>query len=196
MSKPAAQLFKVLWSEALLNLSHIVEKLEQAQTIFLRAADAIPAEQWRTKHSVEEWSAAEVVAHLVLVERAVIGGVDRILQKSPRPVSLLERAHLPLWLVKARVIRRKSPIPMDPTMIGSKEEMLGELRNTRERALAFLVETRNRDLSVYRWRHAFLGSLNVYQWFEMIAAHQIRHGKQVKAIAGRLPKVVEISQNQ
>lgn len=188
--------FKDCWSKSLLNLSPIFEKLAEAQSMFLRTADTVPSEQWTAKRNAEEWSAAEVVAHLVLVERAVIGGADRVTQKSPRPLSFWKRAHLPLWLVEARIVRRKSPIPLDPELIGNKEEMLGELRTTRERALAFLEETRNRDLRAYRWRHAFLGSLNVYEWFEMIAAHQVRHTKQIKEIAIRLPKVVEISQNQ
>ncbi len=74
--------------------------------------------------------------------------------------------------------------------------MLGQLRATRERAVAFLEETRNRDLSCYHWRHVFLGSLNAYEWFEMIAAHQVRHSKQVREIRVELPKVVGISQNR
>jgi hypothetical protein len=37
--------------------------------------------------------------------------------------------------------------------------------------------------------------LDVYEWLEMIAAHQIRHTRQMREIAARLPKVVGISQN-
>jgi hypothetical protein len=80
-------------------------------------------------------------------------------------------------------------------LIGDKEQMLGELRAARERTLAFLEETKCRDLSAYCWPHAFLGMLDVYEWFEMIAAHQVRHTKQIREIAARLPKVVGISQN-
>ena len=68
------------------------------------------------------------------------------------------------------------------------------MRGVRERTLAFLAETAKRDLSEYRWKHVFLGMLNVYEWFEMIAAHEVRHTKQMKEIAARLPKDVVISQ--
>lgn len=142
------------------------------------------------KPSVKEWCAAEVVAHLVIVERAVLGGADRITQKKPRRIPLLKRVHLPLWLVEARLVRLKSPIPLDPTLLGPKEDMLGELRVTRERTLAFLEETKGRDLSAYCWRHLFIGMLNVYEWFEMIAAHEQRHAKQMREVRGRLPKLV------
>jgi uncharacterized damage-inducible protein DinB len=63
------------------SLDAIQEKLKRAQRIF-RAADAISAEQWNSKPSAEEWSAAEMVAHLVTVERAILGGADRITQKT------------------------------------------------------------------------------------------------------------------
>jgi hypothetical protein len=177
------------------SLAPIVEKLSDAQSEFFRAADTIPSEQWTAKPSNEKWSAAEVVAHLVMVELAIVGGADRISQKKAKPIPFLERAHLPIWMVKIRLLRRKSPLPLDASLVRDKEEMLGELRAARERSLAFLEETRKRDLSPYCWRHAFLGMLNVYEWFEMIAAHQIRHAKQIKEIAKRLPKAVTTAGN-
>jgi hypothetical protein len=178
------------------SLDAIQEKLKRAQTGFFRAADAISAEQWNCKPSAEEWSAAEMVAHLVTVERAILGGADRITQKTPKYIPFTKRFHLPLWLVESRLIRRKSPIPLDHGLLADKEEMLAELRAARERTLAFLEETRKRDLSSYRWTHAFLGMLNVYEWIEMIAAHQVRHTKQMRELGTKLPKAVGISQNQ
>ena len=109
------------------------------------------------------------------VERAIIGGADRITQKIPKAIPFLKRFHFPMWLVEGRIIRRKSPIPLDPSLLNTKEEMLGELRAARERTLAFLEETSKRDLSTYCWPHPFLGMLNGYEWFELIASHEIRH---------------------
>jgi len=175
-------------------LDPILAKLARAQTEFFRAANSIPTEQWNTKPSKDAWSAAELVAHLVIVERAVLGGADRITQKMPRAVPIFKRWHLPLWLVESRIIRRKSPLPLDGCLLRNKEEMLAELRGARERSLAFLDETRKRDLSGYYLSHAFLGMLNVYQWFDMLASHELRHTKQMCEIAEHLPKVVEIAQ--
>jgi DinB superfamily len=171
-------------------LEPILNKLAEAQGAFFRAADAISARDWDRKPRAEMWSASEVVAHLVMVERAVVGGADRISQKAPRRVSYLKRLHLPVWLVESRIIRRKTPIPLDASLLADKEEMLAELRGMRERTLAFLEETKGRDLSAYRWPHVFLGMLNVYEWFEMIAGHEQRHTKQMREIAEHLPKAV------
>jgi len=169
-------------------LQPIREKLARAQTAFFRAADAISAEKWDNCPGLNEWSAAELVAHLVVVERGVITRVDQLTQKFPLPVPFPKRMHLPLWLVEARVIRRKSPVPLDPCLMAEKEEMLGRLRGVRERTLAFISETEGRDLSAYCWRHPFLGMLNTYEWMEMIAAHQLRHTKQVREIGAKLSR--------
>lgn len=177
------------------SLEAILNKLAEAQTSFCRAADDISSEQWNTKPNAREWSAAELVAHLVMVEREIVGGADRITRKAPKRIPFLKRGHLPLWLVEARIIKRKSPIPLDPGMVGAKEEMLGELRAARERTLAFLEETKSRDLSAYYWPHPFLGMLNLYEWFEMIAAHQVRHAKQMREIRKRIPKLVGSAPN-
>ncbi len=126
------------------SIQPIVERLARAQRSFFRAADAIPPEQWSRKPRAAEWSAAELVAHLVMVERAVVGGADRMTQKTPKEIPFRKRFHLPLWLVEARLIRLKTPMPLDRTLLGTKEEMLGELRAARERTLSFLEETQQR----------------------------------------------------
>ena len=171
-----------------MGLDAIREKLREAQTGFCRVADGIGAEKWAQQPGREEWSAAELVAHLVVVERGVIGKADSVTRKTPLAIPFSQRVHLPVWLVEARVIRRKSPLPQDESLLGPKETMLGTLRGARERTLAFLDETEKRDLSVYRWRHPFLGMLSAYDWMEMIAAHQNRHRKQMQEIVEKLSR--------
>ena len=83
-----------------------------------------------------------------------------------------KRFHVPMMFVEARVMRRKRPVTLEPKVVREKEEMLAELRGVRERTLAFIEETRGRDLSKYRMAHPFLGSLNAYQWPQFLAAHE------------------------
>jgi uncharacterized damage-inducible protein DinB len=173
------------------DLDSIIASMTKSQKGLLSAADAVPAEEWKTKPSEERWSAAELVAHLMMVERAVIGKADRVAQKSPKRVSLLKRIHLPMALVESRWIRRKAPVAVEPAMLRDKEVMLAELRTVRERSLAFLEETKGRNLSEYCWAHPALGTLNTNEWMQFIASHEIRHTKQMREIAASLPKSVE-----
>jgi len=48
----------------------------------------------------------------------------------------------------------------------------------------------DRDLSKYCMPHAFLGTLNGYEWLQFLASHEIRHMKQMREIAVSLPKTV------
>jgi len=176
------------------SIEAIIGKLARAQESFLRAADAVPAALWKTGPENGAWCAAELVAHLIMVERFILGTADKMMQKPAPPTPLYKRLHIPLAVVEARLIRRKTPIPINPELVRDKEAMLEGLREVRGRTLAFLEETKNRDLSACGWRHPFLGRLNFYQWFEFIGSHEIRHRKQMQEIAGNLPKPVAISQ--
>jgi DinB superfamily len=149
----------------------------------LVTADEVPSDQWRTRPKDGRWSAAEIIAHLIMVERSVVGKADRVIQHPPRRFSRLQKVHLPLLLVEKRLLKAQSPLPVDPEMIGEKETMLAELREIRERMLAFIEETKERNLAVYRWRHPFLGILSTYEWFDMVARHELRHVKQMREIA-------------
>ena len=171
-------------------LEPILEKFDRAQRGFLCACGGVSADYWNTCPREGAWSAAELVAHLMTVERSVISTAARIVRKPPRRIPLFKRLHLPLAIVEKRVIRRKTPIPIEKDLLGSKEKMLAELRSVRQRTLAFIVETKDRDLKDYRWRHPFLGSLSAYAWFSFVASHQIRHENQMWEIATALPKVI------
>ncbi len=172
------------------SLKSITENLARAEKEFLSAAEAVPADQWKTRPGENRWSASELVCHVMMVERAIIKGADRLLQSPPKRPPFLKRFHIPMWAVESRLIRRKSPIPLDPGLIGEKETMLGQLRTVRERTLTFIEENKGKDLSGYSMPQPFLGTLNTYEWFQLIASHEVRHSKQMSEIAAALPKSV------
>jgi len=72
---------------------------------------------------------------------------------------------LPLALAEVSRGSHENAHPDQSGTFARKEVMFAELREVRGRTLALIEETRSRDLSVYRWRHPFLGSLNAYEWF-------------------------------
>jgi uncharacterized damage-inducible protein DinB len=172
------------------SVATIIENLARAQSELLRAADAVRADQWKTRPAEGRWSAGELIGHLSTIERAILSRTDKLLQAPPKSVSFFKRFHVPMMIVEARVIRRKAPKPLDAPVIHEKEEMLAELRGVRERTLAFIEETSRRDLSKYSMAHPFLGTLNAYGWLQFIASHEIRHTKQMREIAGTLRKTV------
>jgi len=174
-------------------LDSILEKLAIALEKLLRAADDIPADLWNTSPREGAWSAAEVLAHVITIERTVAVVAGKILKKQPKQTPLLKRFRLPLAFAEIRLLRLKTPIPVDPQFLGEKRLMFAELQKVRRCTLALIEENRNRDLRVYRWKHPFLGSLNTYQWFALLGSHQIRHEKQIREIAAQLSHAIPSS---
>ena len=175
---------------ALSNFAPVLQKLARSRNALISATDGIRTEDWSKRPGEGQWSAAEVVAHVMMVEQTVIAAAERILKKQPKPISFLGRLHLPIAMTERRVVRLKSPIPVSPELLGEKDAMLLELNRVREQTVALAKENASRDLRAYCWKHPFLGSLNPYEWLSFIASHEIRHEKQVREIAKNLPKPV------
>lgn len=173
------------------SLQSIFENLTRAEKQFLAAAEAVPADQWKTCPAEGRWSAGELVAHLIQAERAIIKNAGKVLQRPPQPRPLSKRFHFPMALVESRLIPRQTPIPLDPTQVAEKNQMLAQLREVRQQTRVFMEEqTQGKDLRKYHMPHPFLGTFNLLEWFQVIASHQIRHTMQMREIATALPKMV------
>jgi hypothetical protein len=163
-------------------LEPILARLGQARRELEGAFRQVPETAWRTPPRPGAWSAAHVAAHLLMVEEAITAGAERSLEKPPRPVPLRKRFHYPIAVVGWRWPRAKTPIPLDESLIGERAEMLARLEALRRRTLSLLRRHQDRDLAAYRWPLPFLGSLNFYDWFRLVALHERRHTKQVREI--------------
>src|SRR6267154_184198 len=113
--------------ETVPSLATLVEDLARAQCELLRAAEAVPEDQWKTRPAEGRWSAGELIGHLSAVERSILSRADKLLQKPPISVPFYKRFHVPMMIVEARIIRRKVPSALEPQMVCEKEEMLAEL---------------------------------------------------------------------
>ena len=152
----------------------------------LAAVEKLPTESWRKRPAANRWSAAEVIAHLIMVETAIQNGLDKMLRREPQAVPFWQRLHIPPKLSEYRLLKAETPIPLDSSLVGEKDAMLEQFRALRERTLALLEANCDRDLSRWRWPHPFFGSLNGWTWFRVIASHEVRHTKQIREIVKAL----------
>ena len=95
---------------------------------------------------------------------------------------LRKRFHLPLALSTWRGRKVRTPIPLDQKRVCDKPESFAGLIAAREATVEFIESTRGTDVSLYRFEHPFLGSLNMYDWFRMICYHELRHAKQIREL--------------
>jgi len=163
-------------------LAPILELLQMSRSRFSAMAESVPENLWRKSPETDRWSPAEVVAHVTIAEQFIIARSKTVLQVPPKQLPLLKKFHWPLLLVRWRVRKRKTPIPMDRSLVADRPEALNRLSTAREGTLAFIESTRGQDLSAYRLPHPFLGSLNVYDWIRTIAYHELRHAQQIREV--------------
>jgi hypothetical protein len=166
------------------DLNAILARLNQTRADLLSVVDGLSEDRWRAQpRQGRGWSAAEVIAHLIMVESAILDGAERGLQKEPGNHPLWKRLHIPPIVAEWRIVKRQTPIPLDPALLDAKQPMLDRLADARRRTLAFIEANRHRDLSRWRHTHPSFGSLNLYTWFKTIYHHEIRHTKQLREIA-------------
>jgi DinB family protein len=166
----------------MMNLRPLLDKLRRTRQKFEAAARQIPDHNWRTPPRDGAWSAAEVVAHVTMVEALMTGAAAKITRKPPLMVSLWKRIHIPVALVAWRGVRVESPIPLDTLLLDNREIMLSRLVEQRQRTVSILEFGRDNNLRKYRVQHPLLGSLHYYDWFRTLAAHDARHTKQLREI--------------
>jgi hypothetical protein len=178
-----------------MNLTRLIGKLERSREGLEAAARAIPGAHWRTPPAEGAWSAAEVVAHITMVETLMTGAAAKIAKKPPAVVPFLKRFHIPVAVVAWRNVRVKSPVPLDTLLLDDREVMLSRLAEQRRRTMAVLEADRGTDLRRIRVQHPLLGSLHYYDWFRTLGLHDIRHTKQLREIMQSIGPGCESAQN-
>lgn len=160
----------------------LIEKLNRVRGELQAVLESVPPEKWQKPPANGGWSAAEVIAHLTMVETAVVDAATKKIQQEPRQLPFWKRIHFPPKLSEYRFKKVKTPIPIDPVLLADKQSMLDRYQGTRRRTLAFLDAHRQLDLGRWRWRHPFFGYLDGYTWFRTLYHHEIRHTKQLRGI--------------
>jgi len=164
------------------NLAPVFGFLKTSRAQFIATADEISNLNWLQSPAQQVWSAAEVVAHVGMVEETIITSCKKVLRSEPRPIALWKRIHPPLALATWRRKKVRSPIRLDPSRVYDRKGAYAALDATREASLAFMKSLGNRDLRSYRFPHPIFGSLNLYDWYRFIGYHELRHRKQIREL--------------
>jgi hypothetical protein len=173
------------------HLTEVLSRLDRARATLRGAIDAIPPAMHRQRPAPDRWSAAEVLEHLTLVERLFGGRIVKAVDAARSGLSAEAHPRAPLpdpveQRMVDRVNKRQAPEPALPT--GSVDVASGwsALEGNHENLRAALAGCDGLALSQVTLDHPFFGTMNVYQWVELMAAHEGRHTEQIKEIAAAL----------
>lgn len=163
----------------------VLEHLDSSRNRLLGAISGLVEEQRIYRPAEDRWSVADCVEHITVVERFILGSIERVLSKPPQPERRAEVAgkdQVILAKVPARETRVKGP---DAVMPNGRwpdfATLLGQFEQTRERTRAFAEDTQA-DLEDHFFPHPILGDLDCYQWLLFLGAHCERHVRQLEEV--------------
>ena len=175
------------------HLSEVLSRLDESRAALLAAVDAVPVPLRARRPAPDRWSVAEILEHLSLVEsrfggmlatrieEALQGGLG--LETGPRhPLpDATERRMLD------RANKRTAPETALPSGALDERAALAAAHEARAALRETLQCGDGLALSDVRHSHPFFGELTVYQWVELIAAHELRHVEQIRELRAQLP---------
>ena len=129
-----------------------------------------------------EWSVAEVVEHLCLVEGAVMGYLKSKLDQPPVKVSFLKKL-LPMRIVSLRVKRLQAPKLVEPSRnLPPMDELLKKFDTIRADTKDVCLKQGRERLSGVCFKHPYFGDMDGVAAVSMVAFHEQRHLKQIREI--------------
>ena len=167
--------------KALKRLDSIHEKL-------LSTVTPLDPKTFSKRPSESEWSVAEIVEHLALVEARVIKELQSAMEREPRRVGLMRRL-VPTSIVSSRVLRVKSPKAVTPRAELDKDSAIQSLELARRNLKAFCDQ---HDVDRFRnlvFKHPFLGEIDGVATIAFIGYHEQRHYKQIREVLKKVGRL-------
>jgi hypothetical protein len=151
---------------AKLSLADLVAKVHADQEQVRAAADAVPPSKLHDRPTDDEWSANEVLAHVVESGSMVARGIRAVLDGGSPP----------------RVEDRIRPEPERR----SAAEWWTQLARDREALFERVLTASGDEHLDVTWTHQFFGDLNWREWLLFLRIHDLDHARQMQAITESL----------
>ena len=163
----------------------------------LKRLDAVHAELKTTIKGVDagllsrrpaenEWSVAEVIEHLCLVEGAVMKGIKIKLAQAPVRVSFLKK-FFPMRIVSLRMKRLQAPKYVQPASdLPPMDELMKKFDAVRATTKEICSNEGPERLSQVCLKHPYFGDMDGAAAVSMVAFHEQRHLKQIRETLKKL----------
>ncbi|HXR97950.1 MAG TPA: DinB family protein [Terriglobales bacterium] len=165
-------------------MQYAVSELESTRDALLDTCATLPQNAWTLSDGEARWTAAQVLEHITIVERRVVGLLEKMLGQPPEPDWHDRTASKDAILPHTRVANEKltAPPPLHPTGQQTPAELIAAFQSARAATLAFAARP-HQPLKEHTQKHLALGELNGYQWLVLAAHHTTRHLAQIKRCA-------------
>jgi len=132
-----------------------------------------------------EWSVAEIVQHLCLVEGRVTKELEAAIAREPRRVGFFRRL-IPTSIVSLRLIRVKAPKAMNPLDSPQRDQAIENFDRTRSNLKTLCAAHNEERFRNIVFKHPFLGEIDGVATISFIGYHELRHYKQIREVLRKL----------
>jgi hypothetical protein len=139
----------------------------------------------------EEWTIANVVEHISIVEESMIKICARLLGKAETEekmavgtINTSER--FAQKTAEIATIKLEAPEFVRPTGEKSIADSMGKFEENAAKLLELKLAFEKFDSNDHRFPHPYLGDLSAGEWLLLIGGHKLRHIKQIENIAAKL----------
>jgi DinB superfamily len=174
-------------------LTAVIEYADRARTELLATVAAVPEPLREARPSEDAWSVAEILEHLMRVEKGVArlvamkAGEMQSQSEPPRDPDELPELDLSKFaLMPDRSRKLTAPERVAPRGEISAAEALEGLVQTRAMLREQLRAADGLALSAAHHPHPVFGVINLYEWVYTTGAHELRHADQIREVAGQL----------
>lgn len=152
---------------------------------FIDIVSSITPTQWNYKPSPNSWSIAEIAEHLVLTDRLYPGMTARML-KTPATPEQLKAAQGKDATVLATIPNREKKAQAPDVLVPKRsfatpQEAISAFKQARDTNLAYIRTTQD-SLRNHTTDHMAVGTIDLYQWHLLLAAHTERHLAQMREV--------------
>ena len=166
-------------------MERTLKRLDAVHRQLVGTVTSLPPNIYSQRPAKDEWSVAEIVHHLCLVEGRVTKELENAIAREPQRVGLLRR-FIPTSIVSLRLVRVKAPKAMNPLDAPARDLALQNFDQTRENLKALCADHGVERFRNLIFKHPFLGDLDGVATVSFIGYHEKRHYKQIREVLQKL----------
>jgi uncharacterized damage-inducible protein DinB len=168
-------------------MNKALKRLDSIHQKLLGAIAPLDDDLYSLRPSDGEWSVAEIVHHLCLVEDRVIKELQGAIARAPQRVAFFRR-FIPTSIVALRLIRVKAQKALNPLGAPVKEVAIENFDRARESLKTLCVSQGSERLRNITFRHSVLGDIDGVAAVSFVGYHELRHYKQIQEVLRKLGK--------
>lgn len=168
-------------------IADIYDGNEKVRGRLKQLVSGLTPEQATTVHEGENWTIAEIVEHIAIVDESTLKICAKLLRKAEAANNAADGSATisdSFFEKSAHIatIKVEAPDFVKPTGERSIADSLAMLDENAERAAGIRRQFETIDGTSFKFPHPFFGDISAQEWFALKGGHELRHIKQIERL--------------